>query len=169
MNRSRVVALFVAIAAALLVARVSRVVWRAAGTGGSSVPQSAKSTANAAAVSGVPGNLLATDSKRTSEHAVILHLPLSTKGFGTKHDGVACLEIEQDLEQEIVRGGVGEMDGNEIGDGECTLFMYGPDADKLFGTIASRARSSRLGKGAWAIKRYGPAEDPHAREVRVGL
>jgi hypothetical protein len=105
----------------------------------------------------------------TPEHAVILHLPLSAKGFGAKDEVVVCQQIEEDLEQEIDRAGAGEMDGNEIGDGECTLFMYGPDADKLFAAIASRARSSRLGKRAWATKRYGSVDDPNARETRVHL
>jgi hypothetical protein len=103
------------------------------------------------------------------EHAVTLHLPLSKAGFGAKDEALVCQQIEDDLEDEIDRAGAGEMDGNEIGDGECTLFMYGPDADKLFAAIASRARSSRLGRRAWAIKRYGSVDDPNAREVRVDL
>ena len=104
-----------------------------------------------------------------TEHAVTLHLPLSKGGFGADKDIVVCQQIEDDLEEEIDRAGVGEMDGNEIGDGECTLFMYGPDADKLLAAIASRARSSPLGRHAWAIKRYGSVDDPNAREIRVDL
>jgi|SRR5580765_2935584 len=103
------------------------------------------------------------------EHVVTLHLPLSKRGFGAKDDVEVCQQIEDDLEEEIDRAGAGEMDGNEIGEGECTLFMYGPDADKLFAAIASRARSSRLGHRGWAIKRYGSVDDPSAREVRVDL
>jgi len=145
--------LFVAGAAAILFGWNARFLRRRAGPVESPVPLSTKST--------VP--------EATTEHAVILHLPLSAAGFGAKGDVAVCQEIEDDLEQEIVAGGVGEMDGNEIGGGECTLFMYGPDADKLFARIVSRARSSRFGKGGWAIKRYGPAEDPRSREVRVDL
>src|SRR4029077_1964134 len=103
------------------------------------------------------------------KQAVILHLPLAGKGFGEKDEDLVCQQIEDELEGEIDRAGVGEMDGNEIGEGECTLFMYGPDADKLFAAIASRARSSRFGRRAWAIKRYGSVDDPNAREVRVDL
>jgi len=104
-----------------------------------------------------------------SEHAVTLHLPFSRGGLGAKDEDVVCQQIEDDLEEEIDRAGVGEMDGNEIGGGECMLFMYGPDADKLFAAVAPRARSSRLGRRAWAIKRYGSVDDPNAREVRVDL
>jgi hypothetical protein len=103
------------------------------------------------------------------KQAVILHLPLSGKGFGEKDEDLVCQQIEDELEGEIDRAGVGEMDGNEIGEGECTLFMYGPDADKLLAAIAPRARSSRLGKHAWATKRYGAEDDPGARETRVDL
>jgi hypothetical protein len=105
----------------------------------------------------------------TPAQSVVLHLPLSEKGFGARDEVLVCEKIEDDLDEEITRAGVGEMDGNEIGGGECTLFMYGPDADKLFAVIAPRARSSRLGKGGWATKSYGSDEDANVREVRVDL
>jgi len=61
------------------------------------------------------------------------------------------------------------MDGNEIGGGECTLFMYGPNADKLFRSIERTVRASKMAKGGWVLKRYGDVDDPKAREVRVKL
>jgi hypothetical protein len=61
------------------------------------------------------------------------------------------------------------MDGNEIGEGECTLFMYGPDADRLFAAIERRLRASRMAKGGSVVKRYGDADDPRVREVRIKL
>ena len=61
------------------------------------------------------------------------------------------------------------MDGNEIGEGECTLFMYGPDADLLFAAIEPRLRASRMTKGGSVVKRHGDPDDPHVREVRIKL
>lgn len=103
------------------------------------------------------------------QNAIIVHLKLAGGKFGTAGEVEDCQELEDQLEKEIARVGVGEMDGNEIGEGECTLFMYGPNADKLFSAIERSLRTSPLAKGAWAMKRYGPAEDPQAREVRIDL
>lgn len=103
------------------------------------------------------------------QNALIVHLRLTGGKFGTASEVADCQALEDQLEKEIARAGVGEMDGNEIGEGECTLFMYGPDADRLFSAIERSLRASPLARGAWATKRYGSAEDPRAREVRVDL
>jgi hypothetical protein len=100
---------------------------------------------------------------------VVAHLRLSKGKFGTPRDVAACQRLETKLEGCIERAQVGEMDGNEIGDGECTLFMYGPDADKLFGAIEPSLRASRMAKGATVVKSYGDPDDPNAREVRLKL
>jgi len=49
------------------------------------------------------------------------------------------------------------------------LFMYGPDADRLFNVTSRRLRASRLAKGGWVVKRYGAVDDDRAREVRINL
>jgi len=103
------------------------------------------------------------------EHAVIAHLRLSKPKFGTMSDVEACQKLELALEEDIERADAGEMDGNEIGDGECVLFMYGPDADRLFNVTSRRLRASRLAKGGWVVKRYGAVDDDRAREVRINL
>ena len=68
-----------------------------------------------------------------------------------------------------VNAGPGEFDGDEFGGGECTLYMYGPDADRLFGAVEEELRSSEHAGGGFAVKRYGAAGDPSAREIRVDL
>jgi hypothetical protein len=103
------------------------------------------------------------------EQSVVAHLRLSKGKFGTPGDVTACQRLETKLEERIERAQVGEMDGNEIGEGECTLFMYGPDADQLFAAIEPSLRASRLAKGGTIVKRYGDQDDPHAREVQVKL
>jgi len=106
---------------------------------------------------------------KPTEQAVIAHLRLSGAGFGALDDVKACQDLEDQLEQELLRARTGEMDGNEIGGGECTLFMYGPNADKLFRSIERTVRASKMAKGGWVLKRYGDVDDPKAREVRVKL
>ncbi|MFW6438306.1 MAG: hypothetical protein ACOCZ7_04750, partial [Armatimonadota bacterium] len=64
---------------------------------------------------------------------------------------------------------IGEFDGNEIGGGEFTLFIYGEDADALFAAIESELRKLDPPPGDYyAIKRYGPP-DEDARDERVNL
>ena len=60
-----------------------------------------------------------------------------------------------------------KFDGNDFGQGECTFFMYGPDADVLYMVIEVVLQEFPVARGGYAIKRYGPAEDPNSKEVRV--
>ncbi len=104
-----------------------------------------------------------------ADHAVIVHLVLSDSDFGTEDERARVHELSDRIEAEINLSGVGEFDGDEFGAGECTLYMYGPDADALFDAIEPVLRGSTLSSRGYAIKRYGDAEDPDAREVRVDL
>ena len=100
------------------------------------------------------------------EHAVIVHLKLSDEGFATeKLDAIG--ELQREMTQAIENAYVGEFDGNEIGGGECVLYMYGVDADALFAVVKPLLKASPSAKGGFAIKRYGEASDPGAREVEV--
>ena len=51
------------------------------------------------------------------------------------------IALSDKLEAVIEKQNVGMFDGNEIGGGEMTLFMYGPDAERLY--ECNRASSSR--------------------------
>lgn len=104
-----------------------------------------------------------------SEHAVIVHLRLSDATFGTPAERTACHDLEHLLESLVANSGVGELDGDEFGGGECTIFLYGRDADALFAAIEGQLRASPLSRGGRALKRYGAASDPNAKEVQVSL
>ncbi len=133
--------------------------------GAGSVPKCAAANASASA----PAPPTSATANAPVEQALIAHLPLSDKRFGSEADVSACQALERAHETEIENARAGEMDGNEIGQGECTLFMYGPSADKLLDVVSRRLRSSRLAKRGWVVKRYGSAEDARAKEVRVDL
>ncbi|TWT77397.1 hypothetical protein Pla123a_20580 [Posidoniimonas polymericola] len=78
--------------------------------------------------------------------------------------------LEERLEKAIAKEGVGEYDGNEVAvDGrDGYLYMYGPDADRLFEVVKPvLAASSEIGK-AVARLRYGPPEDG-VRETHVRI
>jgi len=89
---------------------------------------------------------------RSEAQAVIVHL----QGNDIEAAALSELEALEDLlEHEISRQGVGEYDGNEIGQGEAWLFMYGPDADRLFSAIEPILRRSPLASRALVKLRYG--------------
>lgn len=105
-------------------------------------------------------------SAESFEHAVLLYIPLSDSGFGSPEEREAIRKFSDEFEEAITASNVGEFDGDEFGEGQCTLFMYGRNADALFDAIEPVLRAG-CRAGSYAIKRYGNAGDPNAREVRV--
>jgi hypothetical protein len=101
------------------------------------------------------------------EHAVIAHLLFAKEEFGSASERQAVIDLEHVLERAIQAANAGEFDGDEYGGGECVLFMYGPDADRLFAVVGPILAASPLARGGHAIKRYGPASDPTSAEVRI--
>jgi len=102
------------------------------------------------------------------DHAVLTHLPLSDDEFGTAEEREAVRDLEQRIKKAVAELG-GEHDGNEFGGGEVMLYTYGPDADQIFDAIRKCLTGFDALPGAYAIKRYGRADDPGAREERVAL
>lgn len=99
------------------------------------------------------------------EHAVIVNF-----GYGGSTDLGPLFALERELESAIVAANAGEYDGNELAvDGsDGTLYMYGPDADKLFAAVKPALESCRFMKGAVVKLRYGPSgEGAPEREMRL--
>ena len=99
------------------------------------------------------------------DHAVIILFQYE------KSDLQPILDLEDKLEQTIKNTGVGRLDGIDIaeGGGDGYLYMYGPDADRLFRAVRYIFESSDLMKGATARLRYGPPEvGIKAKEVKIG-
>jgi hypothetical protein len=101
------------------------------------------------------------------EQAVIVYLLLSGGQFGAPQERQSIQTLEDRLNQVVSDEGVGEFDGDEFGEGKCTLYLYGADAEKLFHAIEPLLKSSPVAAGGHAIKRFGAAVDPAAKEVRV--
>lgn len=98
------------------------------------------------------------------EHAVIVHFQ-----YGST-DLARLFALEEQLEQAIVTANAGEFDGNEVAaDGsDGYLYMYGPDADKLFAAVRPVLESAEFMQGARVTLRYGPPSDG-VKEVEVEL
>jgi hypothetical protein len=88
----------------------------------------------------------------TSEEAVIVRSTMSEMGAN-------ILEYLNALEEALInvieQECVGEFDGNEVGQGELVLYMYGPSAENLFATVLPCLRSSPLTSSAVVIVRHG--------------
>jgi hypothetical protein len=75
--------------------------------------------------------------------------------------------LEQELESAISAASAGEYDGNEVAtDGsDGYLYMYGPDADRLFEAIRPVLESASFMRAAEVRIRYGPPADGVSERV----
>ena len=100
------------------------------------------------------------------QHAVLVYLKLANDGFGTWQDIDQIAALEDGLEAALRAVRVGEFDGDEFGQGYCTLFLYGANADRLFDAIVQPLHEFSARAGSYVIRRYG---EPGAREERSEL
>jgi len=100
-----------------------------------------------------------------SEQAVIVHVD-STGLPEDVYEHYDLATIEDRLIKVIKEDQLGEFDGNEVGRDEATLYMYGPDAERLFAGIESTLREYPLCQGARVEIRRGAPGAP-LREVRL--
>ena len=97
--------------------------------------------------------------------AVLVHLDGSGLPDRIYHE-YDLATIEDRLIEVLEREGLGEFDGDEVGPGQTTLFMYGPDAERLFDGIEETLRGYPLCQGARVeIRRGGPGAQQ--RELRL--
>jgi hypothetical protein len=108
----------------------------------------------------VPGKLT---HAQTIEHAVIVHF-----NYGSK-DLTRLFALEDKLESAISKADVGEYDGNEIAaDGsDGFLYMYGPDADRLFSVVKPILDDTPFMRGAKVTLRYGSPKDGVKEKIIV--
>jgi len=100
-----------------------------------------------------------------AEHAVVVYID-GTGLSADDHDKYDLETIETELLGLIDANDVGEYDGNEVGEGGATLFMYGPDGERLFATVEPALRAYPLTTHARVVIRAGPPGAPQ-REVRL--
>jgi hypothetical protein len=99
------------------------------------------------------------------QQAVLVHL--DTVGLPDHiYQDYDLATIEDKLIEVIEREGLGEFDGNEVGPGETTLFIYGPDAERLFAGIEQTLRGCPLCQGARVEIRCG-GPGAQQRELRL--
>lgn len=89
--------------------------------------------------------------------AIYFRLP-SGEQFGTQGEREMARNFAKSLDHVIQERHVGVYDGDEYGNGEGGLFIYGPNADILYDVVYPLLANWPALKGGYVIKRYGVPE-----------
>jgi len=98
------------------------------------------------------------------EQALWLSLRLSAGESGDETSSIVALE--EAIESALRRDGTGELEGHDLRDGVWTLYLYGPDARRIFESVAEPVRRAPLAGDSHAVLRFGGLG---AQEERVPL
>jgi hypothetical protein len=98
------------------------------------------------------------------EQALLLRLRLPESQAADETATIVALE--EAIESALRVHRAGEFEGHDLRDGVWTLYLYGPDAERIFESVAEVARGARLDPGSHAILRFGGRG---AREERISL
>lgn len=97
------------------------------------------------------------------EHLVRLHIPLDGD-FGNPDQIERWNSLEDVLNEAAEASGTGSLDGNEIGGGEYTIWLYGKAGGPLADVVERAAREFVVPPGTTLFVRHGGVEDRSARE-----
>jgi hypothetical protein len=100
----------------------------------------------------------------SQEQALLLRLRLPESQVGDETPTIIALE--ESIESALRQHRTGEFDGHDLRDGVWTLYLYGPDANRIFESVEEVVRRARLDPSSHAIMRFGGRG---AREERVLL
>jgi len=93
---------------------------------------------------------------------LIVTIILRSGGMGDKEERGRIISLEHQLSAVIENSSAGEFDGDEYGGGTCTMYMYGPSAERLLALTLPVLIAFHPPAGSYAIKRCGSsAEDEH--------
>ena len=112
------------------------------------------------------GFLVAQTAFAAEEQAVIATIKLRSGEMGTAEERDRIYALENQLSAAIKNSSSGEFDGDEYGGGVCTIYMYGPSADRLLSVTLPILKGFHAPLGSFVIKRYGK---PGAKQDRIPL
>jgi len=99
------------------------------------------------------------------EQAILIHLN-GTDLPQSVYDRYDLMGLEDALIAWLDGTGIGEVDGNEIGPETAVIYLYGPDAERLFVKIEPVLRAHPLCQKAKVVIRQGKLGAPQ-REVNL--
>lgn len=99
------------------------------------------------------------DKARPAEQAVIVSF------HNNREDWADFFDLEAEIANAVDAKGVGLYDGNELATNyqDGRMYLYGPDADKLFAIVSPYLRTTKAVKEIEVLLRYGHADDENAR------
>jgi len=100
------------------------------------------------------------------EQALIATIKLSSGDMGSTEERGRIVALEHQLSEAIKHSAAGEFDGDEYGGGVCTIYMYGPSAERLFRVTLPILKEFHAPAGSYVIKRYGK---PGTKQDRIAL
>jgi hypothetical protein len=100
------------------------------------------------------------------EQALMATIKLRSGDMGSPDERARIVTLENQLSDAIKNSAVGEFDGDEYGNGVCTIYMYGPSADRLLTVTLPVLKKFRAPAGSYVIKRHGK---PGAKQERISL
>ncbi len=100
------------------------------------------------------------------EQALIATIKVRSGDMGSAEEHGRIAALEDELSDAIKHSGAGEFDGDEYGGGVCTIYMYGPSAERLFTVTLPILKKFLAPAGSYVVKRYGK---PGAKQDRVAL
>ena len=104
--------------------------------------------------------------RAAEEQAVIATIKLRSRNMGSNEERDRISALENQLSDAIKHSSAGEFDGDEYGDGVCTIYMYGPSAERLLTVTLPILKKFRALQGSYVVKRHGK---PGAKQDRVEL
>ncbi len=76
-------------------------------------------------------------------------------------------EVQKEMDDALHAADAGEVDGDLWGGGQCVVYCYGPDAERMWEVLAPIIEPHPIPRGSYALKHFrGPG--PHRTE-RVNL
>jgi hypothetical protein len=100
------------------------------------------------------------------EQALIATIKLRSGQMGNDEDRRRIVALEDQLSHAIKNTAAGEFDGDEYGGGVCTIYMYGPTAERLFAVAMPILNKFHAPAGSYVTKRYGK---PGSKQDRVAV
>ncbi|MFN0133968.1 MAG: hypothetical protein ACKVW3_15740 [Phycisphaerales bacterium] len=105
--------------------------------------------------------------EEVEQHAVLLYLKTAGE-MPPQEEMNRYHRLQDEIAKAVNAKGVGELDGDEWGDGRCTVYLYGPNAERLWDAIAPVIEKHPLPHGSVAIKRFGGPGCAKAEQIMLG-
>ena len=102
----------------------------------------------------------------SEEQALIITIPLRSGKAGNADELKRLHVLEDQLNLAIKDSKAGQYDGDDVGEGVFTIYIYGPSAERLFAVVRPILKRFRPPTGSFLIKRYGK---PGSKQDRVAI